>query len=486
MTMKHLISRIFISVSAFFILDTASAGIPLWTFTPQSATTLQVPVNGSAIIQYTIKNQSSKSHRLVIVPVPGLSQTAPCQLAPKGATGDTCTLNLVVTGSALPEVGISGGPSLCQANPNGSPNPNLCYQPSAANSLNLSVGPAISNISVTPATLLFSENSSGTITVTNTVGSPVAANNVVATIPGGSNITVQSSTCPSSLAIGASCTITLASGIQEGPIPISVAGSNTNTVITLVTVTSRPTIFISAPIQANRVIEVGVITPLVLTITNDVSSLVNANNITISNQTNCPDVTFDDSNCTSVTPGSNCNLELNSPTPYIPCTITISGSNTANSPTTPIAFQFLNGLVFETNGVNGKVVSLLAAEFNDIEWTFTDANIAGTSDLNDGITNTNNIVADPTCSNNPLNCAANRCRTLGPVWYLPAINELQALAAILCPGGTCNFGGFANDAYWSSTQAGINDAQGNSLPNVNTVLHPKNDQDRVRCIQAFP
>ncbi|HAT8189616.1 TPA: DUF1566 domain-containing protein, partial [Legionella pneumophila] len=112
MTMKHLISRIFISVSAFFILDTASAGIPLWTFTPQSATTLQVPVNGSAIIQYTIKNQSSKSHRLVIVPVPGLSQTAPCQLAPKGATGDTCTLNLVVTGSALPEVGISGGPSL--------------------------------------------------------------------------------------------------------------------------------------------------------------------------------------------------------------------------------------------------------------------------------------------------------------------------------------------------------------------------------------
>ncbi|HFE8541378.1 DUF1566 domain-containing protein [Legionella pneumophila] len=486
MSIKNLMIRIFIGVSTLFMLDAASAGIPLWTFTPRSATTLQVPVNGFATIQYTIKNQSSRSHRLVIIPVSGLSQTAPCQLAPTGSIGDTCTLSLVVTGSALPKAGISGGPSLCQANPNGSPNPNLCYQPSATNSLNLSVGPAISNISVTPATLLFAENSSGTITITNTVDSPVAASNVMASIPGGSNISVQNSTCPSNLAVGASCTITFASGVQEGPVPIPVAGSNTNTVITLVTVTSQPTISISAPILANRVIEVGVLTPLILTITNDVSSLVNANNITISNQTNCPDVTFDDSNCTSIAPGSSCNLELNSPTPYIPCTITISGSNTANSPTTPIAFQFLDGLVFETNGVNGKVVSLLATEFNDINWTQTDADIAGTSDPNNGVTNTANIVADPSCSNNPLNCAANRCRTLGLVWYLPAINELQAVAAILCPGGTCNFGGFANDAYWSSTQAGINDAQGNSFPNVNTVLHPKNDQDRVRCIRAFP
>ncbi|WP_412755234.1 hypothetical protein [Legionella pneumophila] len=586
MTMKHLIIliiRIFIGFSAFFILNTASAGIPLWTFTPQSATTIQVPVNGSGIIQYTIKNQSSRSHRLVIIPLPGLSQTAPCQLAPKGAIGDTCILMLVATGSALPEAGISGGPSLCQANSNGSPNLNLCYQPGAGDSLNLSVGPAITNISVTPVTLLFAANSSGTITITNTVGSPVAANNIVATIPSGSNITVQSSTCPSSLAIGASCTITLtsaaqegpttitiagsntntattqitvgpplaiinvtppsllfaenstgsitvtnivgspvaannvvatipggsnisvqsstcpsslaigtdctitfASGVQEGPTSIPVAGSNTNTAITLVTVTSQPTISISAPIQANRVIEVGGITPLILTITNDISSLVNANNISISDQTNCPAVTFDDSNCTSIAPGISCNLELNSPTPYIPCTITISGSNTANSPTTPIAFQFLNGLVFESNGVTGKVVSLLAAEFNNIEWTLGDADIAGTSNPNNGITNTDNIIADPTCSNNPLNCAASRCRSLGPVWYLPAINELQAVAGILCPGGTCNFGGFASDAYWSSTQSGINDAEGNSFPIVNTVFHPKNDQDRVRCTQSFP
>lgn len=41
----------------------------------------------------------------------------------------TCTLTLSVNRSALPANNLFGGPSLCQTNPNGTPNANQCYQP---------------------------------------------------------------------------------------------------------------------------------------------------------------------------------------------------------------------------------------------------------------------------------------------------------------------------------------------------------------------
>lgn len=124
---------------------TSHADQPVWTFTPTTATTVVFPVNLTSSIIYKVSNQSSRAHTLVIKPIQGVMQVGACVLAPKGQTGDTCTLNLSVTGNQLPSGGISGGPVLCQSNSDGTPNPNQCYQPNPQDRLNITVGAPISD-----------------------------------------------------------------------------------------------------------------------------------------------------------------------------------------------------------------------------------------------------------------------------------------------------------------------------------------------------
>lgn len=132
------------------------------------------------------------------------------------------------------------------------------------------------------------ENSTGTVTVTNNTSSSASANNVTATIPGGSSISIQSTTCGSSLAIGATCTITFASNTQEGPTIIPVKGDNTNTANVYAAVTYRPLINITGPVQQSRFVSTDGFTALNLVVTNDADSIFNANNITVSDKASCP------------------------------------------------------------------------------------------------------------------------------------------------------------------------------------------------------
>ena len=127
------------------------------------------------------------------MPTPGVVQVLPCQLTPKGQPGSSCSLVLAVTGNAIPKEGIHTGPILCEANSNGTPNPNQCYRPSAVNSLNITLTkpPVGVTITVNPFILLMEEHSTGTVTVTNDASSSASANNVTATIPGGSSITFK-------------------------------------------------------------------------------------------------------------------------------------------------------------------------------------------------------------------------------------------------------------------------------------------------------
>ncbi|RFF26813.1 DUF1566 domain-containing protein, partial [Wenzhouxiangella sp. 15181] len=95
----------------------------------------------------------------------------------------------------------------------------------------------------------------------------VAAENVVATIPVGSDISVQGTTCGASLAVGDSCQITFTAPAPEGPTDIAIAGSNTNTV--LVAVTVNPLQFTVTPsVGAN-----GSISPATAQVVNAGSSL---------------------------------------------------------------------------------------------------------------------------------------------------------------------------------------------------------------------
>ena len=584
--LKKAVLTVFLSC---LMLCTAQAATPLWTMVPATGSnpTKTVPVNNTAVVQYLVNNQSARPKQLMILPMPGITQTTECQLAPKGQAGSSCLLTLAIKGAALPSSGIRGGPKLCQTNPNGTPNPNQCYQPSAANSLNIERGPAallatisvsprallftvntsssvtvsnsassstsaknilasipngstisvqsttcgaslavgasctitftapavegpttiaiagdnsnsvnivaavvntpVASISVAPTILQFTENSSGSVTVTNSAASLVSANNVVASIPGGSAISVQSSTCGASLAIGASCTITFASSTEEGPTVIPIAGDNSNTVDVFATVNGQPTISISAPAQQDRVVEASAaMNPLALEITNDASSVVNANAITVSDNSACPGLVIDDTNCVSVAPGASCTLQLSSGTPYAPCNITISGSNTANSPQTLIAFSLLGGIVFEESGGSGKIFIDEAQQFTSL-WTFGVTNIAAAESATDGVANTNAIVASAACTGSPGSCAAQLCRDIDPAWYLPAQNELISARSAFCSNGTtpCNFAVSSSNIYWSSTQ--FDNLSANAVPFASGAPNnlSKFFSQPVRCIRAF-
>lgn len=140
--MRVKIIRLYLYLS---ILPTACfSGQPVWTLTPTTATTVVFPLNVTSSILYTVSNQSTRPHTLVIKPIQGVTQIAPCELAPRGQSGDHCTLNLSIRGSDLPLSGISGGPLLCQSNPDGTANPNQCYQPTKKNTLKITLGAPIS------------------------------------------------------------------------------------------------------------------------------------------------------------------------------------------------------------------------------------------------------------------------------------------------------------------------------------------------------
>ncbi len=492
MKLTQLIRNLSVGLSLFLVISTAYAASPVWTFVPNVNYPPQVSINPrqTATVVYTFQNQSYKAKSLVMKPMPGVVQLFPCQLKPAGQSGSSCSLIIAVTGNALPTDGIHTGPILCQSNSNGTPNSNQCYRPSAADSLNITLSnPSVGvTVSVNPFILLMAEHSTGTVTVTNDASSSASANNVTATIPGGSSISIQSTTCGSSLAIGATCAITFASNTQEGPTIIPVKGDNTNTANVYAAVTDQPLISITGPAQQSRIVSTDGFTALDLEITNDSDSIFNANNITVSDKTSCPNLSVDASNCTSVAPGASCPLALTTTTPYAPCTITISGSNTGNSPTTVVAFSHRGGLVFQKSGAHGKVVIDAGSEFTS-EWTFpSKSDIPAALSDDDGVGNTNAIVAHSACTNQTGNCAAYRCRAISADWYLPARNELQAVIFALCPGSVypCAFGAFSSAMYWSSTQW-FADANAYSIdvPDGNYLPGDKWRSEPVRCIRDF-
>jgi trimeric autotransporter adhesin len=128
--------RLFSAIAALFLLGSAEAGIPVWTFTPLTATTVSVLSNGTATIQYLVTNQSHKSHTLVMTSVTGISQTTTagnCANPFALSYRQSCTLTLEVNGSAL-QGNVVGGPKVCQQG-----SAFECYQPSPSNRLNIEV-----------------------------------------------------------------------------------------------------------------------------------------------------------------------------------------------------------------------------------------------------------------------------------------------------------------------------------------------------------
>ncbi|WP_419420061.1 hypothetical protein ACNVED_01835 [Legionella sp. D16C41] len=138
---KDLISKLFLTALLMLTMAFVQAGTPLWTFTPLTPTTLAVSPYGSATVQYQVTNQSRRTHTLIMRAIPGITQvmTAPGHCSTPFVLGyqQSCILNLLIQGASL-SGNIHGGPVVCEQ-----VNPLQCYQPSIANSLNVTKGPSV-------------------------------------------------------------------------------------------------------------------------------------------------------------------------------------------------------------------------------------------------------------------------------------------------------------------------------------------------------
>ncbi|EHL28969.1 WD40/YVTN/BNR-like repeat-containing protein [Legionella drancourtii] len=136
-------NRIIRFFTVFLMPALVFAGTPLFTITPLTPTTIQVPLVSAFTIQYVVQNQSAKPHTLIMKPINGITQVTSAGNCPNpvvlGAK-QSCTLTLIVNGAQISGA-INEGPQICQQGPNGKPNPQLCYQPSQANALHVSTMP---------------------------------------------------------------------------------------------------------------------------------------------------------------------------------------------------------------------------------------------------------------------------------------------------------------------------------------------------------
>jgi hypothetical protein len=360
--------NLFLAISALFCSGSIFAAEPLWTFTPLTETTISLPSNSSATVQYQVTNQSVKPHTLKMKPLQGITQnTSP------GFCGTTftlpgknssCTLSLLVNGSKIPS-NIDAGPVVCQAG-----NQIECYQPSQANSLHIAqAGPiTVATLSVagSPLHLILTEGN-GTLTVTNT-SLVLTALNIASNFAGTAlqgNVTETGNTCQA-VVPGASCTLTFTPGntvVAQTNFPI--AGTNTTTLTAAIVITGPlPTITGLSPNSGNTLGN----TPVTITGTH---------------LTGTTTVTFGGSAASNVTVVNDTTVTLNTP-PNIAGSVNVVLTTNFGSVTDPNSYTYISSptlnSVFPTTGATsgGTGVTLSGTNLSGVT-SVTFGGVAATS-----------------------------------------------------------------------------------------------------------
>jgi len=112
------------------------AGTPAWTSTPLTPTTITITKNSTALIKYTVTNQSTIVHQLTMTPIKGITQintgVGVCKdVFSLPTKGSSCILVLRVNGKEITKK-IVGGPSVCQQGLGKD-----CYTPASSAILNI-------------------------------------------------------------------------------------------------------------------------------------------------------------------------------------------------------------------------------------------------------------------------------------------------------------------------------------------------------------
>ena len=481
-----------VMMGLLFLITTISyAGMPLWTFTPLTATTISVPSNDTATVQYTVTNQSSKVHTLTVQSMQGVTQTTtglgicgnPFILTAKAS----CTLSLQVNGSQL-TTPINDGPIVCEQGSS-----LQCYRPASGDILHITQASALTDatITVTSSPLTLTTNGpTGTLTINNT-SLIVAATNITSDFTGTAldgNVTETGNTC-ASVAPQSSCTLTYTPGstvVAQTSFPIQ--GSNTNAV--------------TAAIQIDAGITIDTVSP-----SSGPASGGTGVTLTGSGFTGATSLTFGGTAATSLNVVSSTSATAVTPahaTGAVDVVITTpSGSGTKTNgytyATTAVGQSAYGGTIACLNGSLNNLIAATADNSTSIQWGGAGTNIPSAESTTDGKTNTTNIVAvlgagsayaAGLCSNYEVDSLGNTPCQSGNTcyndWFLPAGNNTGASGQLNCLYmNQATIGGFASDRYWSSTEVDAVDAWIQDFTDGGQGSDYKLSMNRVRCVRAF-
>lgn len=480
-----------VMMGLLFLITTISyAGMPLWTFTPLTATTISVPSNDTATVQYTITNQSSRVHTLSMQSIQGVTQTT----TGLGICGNpfiltanaSCTLSLQVNGSQL-NTPINDGPIVCEQGSS-----LQCYRPASGDILHITQASAITDatITVTGSPLTLTTNGpTGTLTINNT-SLIVAATNITSDFTGTAldgNVTETGNTC-ASVAPQSSCTLTYTPGsavVASTDFPIQ--GSNTNAVTAAIQIDAGITIDTVSPHRGPASGGTGV------TITG--SGFTDATNLTFGGSAATNLNVVNSTTVTAVTPAH----AAGSVDVVI---TTLSGSATKTEGFSYVPTQVgqyaYGGTIACLNGGLNNLIAATADNSTGIQWGGFGTTTNATS-TTDGATNTTTIVtalgpsstyAAGLCSNYEVDSQGNTPCESGNAcyndWFLPAGNNTEASGQLNCLyTNEASIGGFEIAFYWSSTEFNVNGAWNQFFANGSQGGDIKSATSRVRCVRAF-
>ncbi|WP_058533989.1 InlB B-repeat-containing protein [Legionella saoudiensis] len=486
----------------------AYASKPLWIFTPNTATEITVVKGNSAQVVYTVQNQSLQAKSLIIKPITGINQSAPCKLPAKGS----CTLTLNIIGSGLTG-DVIGGPILCQEG-----NDLQCYQPSSNHALrvHLAEQPPIPQFTITP-----SASPNGVI-------SPAAPQ--VVNI--GSNLTFTATP-----AAGFAVVQWLLDGnvVQTGGTSYQLSNIQANHTIAVIfgkailsPLTQNLLLSINSSLPGAPVSDPALVGNARIIRIQNTGSLP-ASNLSISSGTlpNGTSITAETCTGTTLNPGATCDITLTpganasldagnnacttvGSTAPIPTTITVGADNASSININVLVLGYgclyQGGLIFSidditpnTGSIAGKIAALADEEQSPGVSTFpwsTVHGVTGATSFTDGLSNTMNLITPP--GQYP---AAQACSNQAGNWYLPSICELggRYVGSGSDPGcGTTNANLYNTLSqqgysvfdtvigYASSTEQSANEAWYQFFPAVGSQnYYDKFSNAHVRCIRLI-
>jgi IPT/TIG domain len=476
-------------VVALLLSSATYAGTPLWSFAPLTATTISVPANSTATVQYLVTNHSLKSHTLEIQPILATTQITTgvgiCRNPFTLQANSSCVLSLSVNGSQLTSP-ITNGPIVCQSG-----NRTQCYRPSTADVLRVTrtTADTMATISLSGSSLTLTVNgSSGLLTVHND-SNTVTATNIAPILTGTAldgHVTVTGNTC-STVAPAASCVITFTPGSSIVPATsFSIQGDNTNSVLATITIESGSSLSVVSPNSGAASGGTGV------TLTG--TGLTGATVVSFGGIAATSVNVVDTNTITAVTPAHAVGaVDVVVATPAGGASITNGYTYVA----TAVGQPTFGGTVACLGGGLQNLVTASTNNSNSISWGGTGIATGAQSDT-DGAANNNSIItalgnnggvpyAAKLCGDYEVDSQGNTPCEVGNTcyndWYLPAKNQLNCLYT-----NQVAIGGFSASVYLTSTELTGFPTTSVWVQDFNSglqVSQAKSSSSYVRCVRSF-